>query len=62
MNSVIRPQLTSKTNDYFKSNSYLRFVFQNNAQLIPINEIIKKGNPNGREISRNLNIGLELSK
>jgi hypothetical protein len=62
VNSVIRPQLTSKTNDYFKSNSYLRFVFQNNEQLIPMNEIIKKGNPDGRDISRNLNIGLELSK
>mgnify|MGYP000129653773 CR=1 FL=1 len=61
-NSVIRPELTSKTNDYFKSNSYLRYVFQNNEKLIPLNEIIKKGNPNGREISRNLNIGLELSK
>ena len=61
-NSVIRPQLTSKTNDYFETNSFLRFIFKNNEELIPINEIIKKTNPNGKEILRNLNIGLELSK
>lgn len=61
-NSVIRPQLTSKTNDYFKSYSFVRFVFKNNEELIPINEIIKKSNPNGKKILRNLNIGLELSK
>ena len=62
MNSIIRPQLTSKKNEYFKTNSFLRFVFKNNQELIPFTEIIKKGNPNGKEITRNLNIGLELSK
>jgi len=61
-NSVIRPQLTSKRNDYFKSNSFLRFVFKNYEELVPLNEIMKKANPNGKVLYRNLNIGLELSK
>ncbi|MCA0133887.1 hypothetical protein [Winogradskyella alexanderae] len=61
-NSVIRPQLTSKTNDYFKSNSFLRFVFKNYEELVPLNEMINKENPSGKVMCRNLNIGLELSK
>lgn len=62
MNSVIRPELTAKTNDYFQSNSFIRYVFRDNEELTPINEIIRKESPKEKEISRNLNIGLELSK
>lgn len=60
-NSIIRPSLTDRSNDYFLSETYIRYIFKDQAKLTSLNKILEKGMPN-KPIDRNLNIGLELSK
>lgn len=58
--AFVRPSLTERQNKMFTSKSYLKYVFDDITNHIPINEILKRGMPDGKEIDRNLIIGLTV--
>lgn len=55
---VLRPNLTDQDSKYFDAKTYIRFTFDKQLELFPLNEILK--NTTRKNYSRNLNIGLEI--
>lgn len=60
-NPIVRPLLTDKGNNSYESKTFIRYIFKNQNHIISINDLIKRGMPKDKEITRYLNIGLEIS-
>lgn len=60
-NPIVRPLLTDKSTDLYTSNTFIRYIFKNQNHIISVNDLLKKGMSKNKEITRNLNIGLEIS-
>ena len=62
LNPIIRPLFTNKSNDFFSSQTFIRYVFKNETNIVAVNDLLKKGMSERKEFKRNLNIGMTLSK
>ena len=60
-NPIVRPLLTDKGHNSYESKTFVRYIFKNQNHIISINDFLKKGMPKDKEITRYLNIGLEIS-
>lgn len=59
-NPIVRPLLSEKGNNSYKSETFIRYIFKNKNHIISINELLKKGMPEYKEITQHFNVGLEI--
>lgn len=58
--AFIRPGLTDKQNKFFSSRTFLKYTFDDTSKILSVNELLMRGMPGGKEIDRNLILGMTV--
>lgn len=58
--AFIRPGLTDKQNKFFSSRTFLKYTFDDTSKILPVKELLMRGMSGGKEIDRNLILGMTV--